>query len=107
VHVGKTCSGFEQLGRTPAAFGSFSFCRSGTRDAEISVMAAEEGLMEDSIEVPALLLLIGRAPGPEGRPPGEAKSSKSSGFEDLSQMRSLSISSSPILLFFIFTAGLE
>ena len=58
-------------------------------------MAAEEGLGEDSFEVPALLLLIGRAPGPEGRPPGGAKSSKSSCFEDLKR---LSISSTQLLL---------
>ena len=64
-----------------AAFRGFSFCRSGTSDAEIRVMAAEEGLVEDSFEVPAHLLLIGRAPGPEGRPPGEAKSSKGSLFK--------------------------
>ena len=95
MHVGKTCSGFEQLRRTTAAFSSFSFCRSGTRDADIRVMAAEEGLGEDSFEVPALLLLIGRAPGPEGRPPGGAKSSKSSCFEDLKR---LSISSTQLLL---------
>ena len=37
-------------------------------------MAAEEGLVEDSFQVPALLLLVRRAPGPEVRPPGEAKS---------------------------------
>jgi len=35
-------------------------------------MAAEEGLGEDSLEVPALLQLVRRAPGPEVRPPGEA-----------------------------------
>ena len=64
-----------------AAFAIFCFCRSGTSDAEIRVMAAEEGLLEDSFEVPALLLLIGRAPGPEVRPPGKAKSSKSSCFK--------------------------
>ena len=64
-----------------AAFRGFSFCRSGTSDAEIRVMAAEEGLLEESFEVRALLLLIGRAPGPEVRPPGEAKSSKSSCLE--------------------------
>ena len=64
-----------------AAFGSFSFCRSVTSDADIRVMAAEEGLGEDSFEVPALLQLIRRAPGPEVRPPGEAKSSKSSCFK--------------------------
>ena len=60
-----------------AAFRGFWFCRSATSDADIRVMVAEEGLGEDSFEVPALLLLIGRAPGPEGRPPGEAGSSKS------------------------------
>ena len=59
-----------------AAFASFWFCWSGTSDAEIRVMAAEEGLVEDSFEVSALLPLIRRAPGPEGRPPGEASSSK-------------------------------
>ena len=64
-----------------AAFGSFSFCRSVTSDADIRVMAAEEGLVEDSFQVPALLLLVRRAPGPEVRPPGEAKSSKSSCFK--------------------------
>ena len=41
-------------------------------------MAAEEGLGEDYLEVPALLQLVRRAPGPEVRPPGEAGSSKSS-----------------------------
>jgi|OM-RGC.v1.035759983 hypothetical protein len=40
-------------------------------------MAAEEGLGEDYLEVPALLQLVRRAPGPEVRPPGEAGSSKS------------------------------
>ena len=60
-----------------AAFRGFSFCRSVTSDAEIRVMAAEEGLVEDSFEVSALLPLIRRSPGPEGRPPGEAGSSKS------------------------------
>ena len=64
-----------------AAFRGFSFCRSVTSDAEIRVMAAEEGLLEESFEVRALLLLIGRAPGPEVRPPGEASSSKSSCFK--------------------------
>ena len=64
-----------------AAFRGFWFCRSGTSDAEIRVMAAEEGLVEDAFEVPAHLLLIGRAPGLEGRPPGEAGSSKSSCFK--------------------------
>ena len=41
-------------------------------------MAAEEGPVEDSFELPALLALVRRAPGPEVRPPGEAGSSKSS-----------------------------
>ena len=43
------------------------------------------GLGEDSFEVPALILPVGRAPGPEGRPPGEASSSKSSCSKDLSR----------------------
>ena len=47
----------------------------------MEIMAAEEGLGEDSFEVPALLQLIRRAPGPEVRPPGKAKSSKSSCFK--------------------------
>ena len=46
-------------------------------------MAAEEGLGEDSLEVPALLQLVRRAPGPEVRPPGEAGSSKSPHLQDL------------------------
>ena len=50
-------------------------------------MAAEEGLGEDSFEVPALLQLIRRAPGPEVRPPGEAKSSKSSCFKISEELR--------------------
>ena len=50
-----------------AAFRGFSFCRSGTSDAEIRVMAAEEGLGEDPLEVPALLQLVRRAPCPEVR----------------------------------------
>ena len=41
-------------------------------------MAAEEGPVEDSLEVRALLLLVRRAPGLEMSPPGEASSSKSS-----------------------------
>ena len=69
-----------------AAFRGFSFCRSVTSDAEIRVMAAEEGLVEDAFEVPAHLLLIGRAPGPEVRPPGEAGSSKSSHLQDLARL---------------------
>ena len=49
-------------------------------------MAAEEGLGEDSLEVPALLQLVRRAPGPEVRPPGEAGSSKSSHLQDLARL---------------------
>ena len=37
-------------------------------------MAAEEGPVEDSFELPALLALVRRAPGPEVSPPGEAGS---------------------------------
>ena len=48
-------------------------------------MAAEEGLVEDSFEVPALLLPVRRSPGPEGRPPGEEGSSKSSCSQDLAR----------------------
>jgi len=50
-------------------------------------MAAEEGLMDDAFQVPALLLLVCRAPGPEVRPPGEAKSSKSSCFKISEELR--------------------
>ena len=39
-----------------AAFRGFSFCRSVTSDAEIRVMAAEEGLVEDAFEVPSWFL---------------------------------------------------
>ena len=48
-------------------------------------MAAEEGLGEDYLEVPALLQLVRRAPGPEVRPPGEAGSSKSPHLQDSSK----------------------
>ena len=37
-------------------------------------MAAEEGPVEDPFELPALLALVRRAPGPEVSPPGEAGS---------------------------------
>ena len=87
-----------------AAFRGFSFCRSGTSDAEILVMAAEEDLGEDSLEVPALLELIRRAPGPEVRPPGEAKSSKSS-FLLRSRERPKALIST--FAFSLFTARLE
>ena len=63
-----------------------TFCRSGSSDAKIRVMAAEEGLGEDSFEVPALLQLVRRDPGPEVRPPGEAGSSKSSHLQDLARL---------------------
>ena len=76
--MGKTCEWVRAAPAHHAAFSSFSLCRSGTSDAEIRVMAAEEGLGEDPLEVPALLQLVRRAPGPEVRPPGEAGSSKSS-----------------------------
>ena len=39
-------------------------------------MAAEEGPVEDSFELPALLALVRRAPGPEVSPPGEAGSQR-------------------------------
>ena len=84
MHVGKTCEWVRAARAHHAAFRGFSFCRSGTSDAEILVMAAEEDLGEDSLEVPALLKLVRRAPGPEGRPPGEAKSSKKLSLQDLS-----------------------
>ena len=58
-------------------------------------MAAEEGLGEDSLEVPALLQLVRRAPGPEVsmevRPPGEAGSSKSSHLQDLARLENKGI----------------
>ena len=76
--MGKTCEWVRAAPAHHAAFSSFSLSRSGSSDAEIRVMAAEEGLGEDSLEVPALLQLVRRAPGPEVRPPGEAGSSKSS-----------------------------
>ena len=68
-------------------------------------MAAEEGLVEDSFEVPALLVLVRRAPGPEGRPPGEAKSQKKLSLQDLWKVKSPSISSFPNFAFLDFTAG--
>ena len=86
VHVGKTCEWVRAAPAHHAALSSFSFCRSGSSDAEIRVMAAEEGLGEDSLEVPALLQLVRRAPGPEVRPPGEAGSSKSSHLQDLARL---------------------
>ena len=47
-------------------------------------MAAEEAPVEDPFELPALLILVRRTPGPEVSPPGEASSSKSlSLFRDL------------------------
>ena len=53
-------------------------------------MAAEEGLGEDYLEVPALLQLVRRAPGPEVSPPGEAGSEetqrKDSGSPGLSKI---------------------
>ena len=52
-------------------------------------MAAEEGPVEDSFELPALLALVRRAPGPEVRPPGEAGSSKSSHLQDLGRLSSV------------------
>ena len=76
--MGNRCEWVRAAPAHHAAFSSFSLCRSGTSDAEIRVMAAEEGLGEDPLEVPALLQLVRRAPGPEVRPPGEAGSSKSS-----------------------------
>ena len=76
--MGKTCEWVRAAPAHHAAFSSFSLSRSGSSDAEIRVMAAEEGLGEDYLEVPALLQLVRRAPGPEVRPPGEAGSSKSS-----------------------------
>ena len=54
-------------------------------------MAAEEGLGEDYLEVPALLQLVRRAPGPEVRPPGEAGSSKSSHLQDLARLSSVHV----------------
>ena len=39
-------------------------------------MAAEEGPVEDPFELPALLALVRRAPGPEVSPPGEAGSQR-------------------------------
>ena len=86
VHVGKTCAWVRAARAHHAAFRGFSFCRSGTSDAEILVMAAEEDFGEDSLEVPALLELIRRAPGAEVRPPGEAGSSKSSHLQDLARL---------------------
>ena len=107
MHVGKTCAWVRAARAHHAAFRGFSFFRSVTSDAEIRVMAAEEGLLEDSFEVPALLLLIGRAPGLEGRPPGEAKSSKGSCFKIWAFNLLLSISSSQLLLNWYPTRILE
>ena len=76
--MGKTC---EWVRAAPAHHAA----ESGSSDAEIRVMAAEEGLEEDYLEVPALLQLVRRAPGPEVRPPGEAGSSKSSHLQDLAR----------------------
>ena len=47
-------------------------------------MAAEEGPVEDPFELPALLALVRRAPGPEVSPPGEAGSKN---FRDETQGR--------------------
>ena len=74
-------------------------------------MAAEEGPVEDPFELPALLALVRRAPGPEVSPPGEAGSQR---LREETQGKRLGVReyfevdrNSGFWLFLMFTARLE